>query len=78
MTSMIRAALDGKVEPARDQHRALRPLFEALFFESNPIPVKAALAMADRLQENYRLPLCKMGGETRERLQGVLEKGGWL
>ncbi len=78
MVTMVRAALNGEVAEARAAHGRMRPLFEALFFESNPIPVKAALAMAGRIQEHYRLPLCEMGAGSRSRLETVLTAGGWL
>jgi 4-hydroxy-tetrahydrodipicolinate synthase len=78
MKAMVRAALDGEVAEARSTHNRLRPLFEALFYEANPIPVKAALAMAGRIQEAYRLPLCEMGRESRSRLEEALRRGGWL
>jgi 4-hydroxy-tetrahydrodipicolinate synthase len=53
-------------------HAELQPLNQAMFFESNPIPVKTALAMMGRCEEEWRLPLCAMAKETRERLAGVL------
>jgi 4-hydroxy-tetrahydrodipicolinate synthase len=76
-TSMIHAALRGEVESARAEHSALRPLFSALFWEANPIPVKAALAMMGWVEENYRLPLCPMG-QRRTELEGLLRSQGWL
>ncbi|MEZ4271609.1 MAG: 4-hydroxy-tetrahydrodipicolinate synthase [Myxococcota bacterium] len=78
MSEMMRYALQGKVSEARAEHNRLRPLFEALFWESNPIPVKAALVLQKRLQENYRLPLCEMNAELRTKLAEVLKVGGWL
>ncbi|MEE8408503.1 MAG: 4-hydroxy-tetrahydrodipicolinate synthase [Myxococcota bacterium] len=78
MVSMVHAALDGRVDATRKEHDRMRPLFEALFFEANPIPVKAALAMQKRIQEAYRLPLCEMATDTRARLETVLRCGGWL
>ena len=72
MSSMIRDAFAAKNESALLTHRSLRPLFEAMFFESNPIPVKAALAIRGRIGENYRLPLVKMSSISRERLEAVL------
>jgi 4-hydroxy-tetrahydrodipicolinate synthase len=78
MVAMVHAALDGKAESARTIHGRLRPLFAALFLEANPIPVKAALAMQQRIKEAYRLPLCEMGAEPRQQLEAVLREGGWL
>ena len=53
-------------------NRKLYPLMKANFLESNPIPVKAALALMGRISETYRLPLVNMGRENRDRLAGVL------
>ena len=78
MGAMIRAALGGENDRARELHNTLRPLFEALFIESNPIPVKAALAMQNRLQETYRLPLAAMQSDTRATVHRVMQEGGWL
>lgn len=78
MSSMMRAALSSKVSEAREEHNRLRPLFAALFIESNPIPVKAALAMQKRVQEHYRLPLCPMEAGNRAKLEQVLKAGGWV
>jgi 4-hydroxy-tetrahydrodipicolinate synthase len=78
MVTMIRAALAGEVEAARREHHRLRELFVALFLEANPIPVKAALAMQGRVQEVYRLPMCEMSAEPKEKLRQVLRAGGWL
>ncbi len=75
---MIDAALRGDVATARAEHDHMRELFTALFWESNPIPAKAALALQGRIQENFRLPLCEMSRELVPRLKAVLEHGGWL
>jgi 4-hydroxy-tetrahydrodipicolinate synthase len=78
MSGMMQAALAGNTIAARTTHRELRALFDALFIESNPIPVKAALAMMNRLQEIYRLPLCPMTPENRLQLDDALRRGGYL
>jgi 4-hydroxy-tetrahydrodipicolinate synthase len=78
MSQMMAAALGGDVRAARATHDEMRDLFSALFWESNPIPVKAALALQKRCAENYRLPLCEMSRELVPKLEGVLRAGGWL
>ena len=78
MVAMVHAASRGEVETARNHHDSLRPLFDALFIESNPIPIKTALAMAGQLEEHYRLPLCPISDGAREQLERVLKTGGWL
>ncbi len=75
---MIHWAQKGDVPNARRLHNALRPLFSALFWEANPIPVKAALAAMGHIQENYRLPLCEMSREPKAKLLGLLKDGGFL
>ena len=54
------------------------PLFEALFCETNPIPVKAALALLGRCGPEIRLPLTPLSQAPREALQGVLKDLGLL
>ncbi len=72
MTLLVRAALAGNYDKARRMHRRLLPLIQALFIESNPIPVKAALAALGRCQLAYRLPLVPPQPETQARLRQVL------
>ena len=77
-SDMMRAALLGQVGQAREIHNALRNIIAALFIESNPIPVKAALVLRGQIAENYRLPLCPMAQDTRQALEDVMRQDGWL
>lgn len=61
-------------DEARTIHYELEPLNAAMFLESNPIPVKAALAMMGFAREEYRLPLCRMSPANQERLATVLRQ----
>jgi 4-hydroxy-tetrahydrodipicolinate synthase len=72
-SDMVRHALGGKWEKARTAHFRLLPLMNANFLESNPIPVKAALAMMGLIQETLRLPLIPMTSGTRKNLQAALQ-----
>jgi 4-hydroxy-tetrahydrodipicolinate synthase len=72
MTEMTRAALNNDWTTARRLHRQFLPLMQANFIESNPLPVKAALAMMGRIEEVYRLPLCPMKKETRAKLEKIV------
>jgi 4-hydroxy-tetrahydrodipicolinate synthase len=72
VSQMVQFARDGNVTQARELHTALRELCRALFNESNPIPVKAALAWQNRLKEVYRLPLCEMSAHPKEQLLTAL------
>jgi 4-hydroxy-tetrahydrodipicolinate synthase len=72
MSEMTRAALSNDWKMARAIHRKYLPLMQANFIESNPIPVKAALAMMGRIEENYRLPLTPMKPENRAKLEKIV------
>ena len=78
MVALVAAALAGDFAQARRLHRRLLPLMQANFIESNPIPVKAALAMMGLIEENYRLPLAPMKPQNRAKLQAVLDAAGLL
>lgn len=72
VASLVHTALEGSWEAAQLLHNQYEKLFEALFIDTNPIPVKAALAMMGRIEEVYRLPLCPMDDGLKERLRKVL------
>jgi 4-hydroxy-tetrahydrodipicolinate synthase len=72
MSSMVREALAGNYAEAREIHFQLLGLMKANFIESNPIPVKAALAMMGLIEEHYRLPLVPLRDENRTRLREQL------
>jgi 4-hydroxy-tetrahydrodipicolinate synthase len=59
MARLVNAALAGDFAAARAEHQALLPLMLVNFIESNPIPVKAALAMLGLCEAVYRLPMCR-------------------
>ncbi len=75
---MTQAALGGDWKLARELHLRLFPLSRAMFIETNPIPVKEAMAMMGKLAPEYRLPLCRMSEGNRERLRAVLAQHGLL
>jgi 4-hydroxy-tetrahydrodipicolinate synthase len=78
LSLQYKAFQEGDKTLARQIHEELLPLHEALFFETNPIPVKAALADMEMILEEYRLPLVSMGVENRERLRQVLRSQGLI
>jgi len=78
MVELVRAARSGELAEARRLHLRLLPLFDALFCETNPIPVKAALALLGLVDDEIRLPLTPLGAANRERLQAVLKEQGIL
>jgi 4-hydroxy-tetrahydrodipicolinate synthase len=78
MAGLVKAFAEGRVEEARRLHFKLSPLFAALFYETNPIPVKEALGLMGRIDPELRLPLCPMGQDTREKLIGVLKEAALI
>jgi len=78
VSRMVRAFLEGRAAEARRLHARYYPLFKDLFIETNPIPVKAALAMMGLVAEEYRLPLVPMAPANRERLAATLRSCGIL
>src|SRR5882672_11937180 len=76
MAEMTRAALNNDWETARRIHRKYLPLMLANFIESNPLPVKAVLAMMGKMEEVYRLPMLPMRRDTRSKLQKVATEVG--
>ncbi len=76
MSQMVEAAERGDFAAARQVHARLLPLLLANFSESNPIPVKAAMAQMGLLEEHYRLPMVPPKPETREKLARVLAAVG--
>ena len=75
---LTHAALDGDWKRARELHYRLFPLARAAFLETNPIPIKEAMAMAGMLEPEFRLPMCRMSDANRERLRAVLKPYGLL
>ena len=78
MAEMTRAALNNDWETARRIHRKYLPLMLANFIESNPLPVKAVLAMMGKMEEVYRLPMLPMRRDTRSKLQKVAAEAGLI
>ena len=72
MSHMVELALSGEWEKARELHYKLLPLMDANFIESSPGPVKAALAMMNLIEENFRLPLVPVQEKTRTHMRRVL------
>ena len=75
---MTHAALEGDWKRARDLFHRLFPLCRAMFIETNPIPVKEAMAMLGMIAPEFRLPLCRLADANRERLKTVLQQFGLL
>jgi len=76
MAELTRAALNNDWTKARELYHKYLALMQANFIESNPIPVKAVLAMMGRIEENYRLPMCKMQPALRTKLESIARECG--
>ena len=75
---MVRAFASGRPAAALKLHDKYARLFKDLFIETNPVPIKAALAMQGRIKEEYRLPLVPMNSKNREMLKATLKSCGLL
>jgi 4-hydroxy-tetrahydrodipicolinate synthase len=76
MAKMVEAAERGDFTAARDAHKRLTRLMLVNFIESNPIPVKAAMAMLGLLEESYRLPMVPPSQASRTRIAEALAELG--
>jgi 4-hydroxy-tetrahydrodipicolinate synthase len=74
MKDLTHTALRGDWDRARKLHYELLPLFKAIFLETNPIPIKATMAMKGFVEEVYRLPMCQMSGENKKILTEILKQ----
>ena len=75
---MVRAFLAGRLAEAQKLHARYYPLFKDLFIETNPVPVKAALALQGKIEEELRLPLVPLSPGNRETLKATLKACGLL
>jgi 4-hydroxy-tetrahydrodipicolinate synthase len=78
VAQMVAAFQRGQIRKAAQLHAKLYPLFKDLFIETNPVPVKAALAMLGLIAEEYRLPLVPMSTVNRAKLRATLKGCGVL
>jgi len=76
LKEMLDAFFAGDIQLARRLNATLYPLFRDLFVETNPIPIKAAMAARGMIQEEYRLPLCPMSEKNRAQLLKSMETAG--
>ena len=73
VSQMVTACQEARWQDALEGHNQLFPLFQGLLsLDTNPIPVKAALALMGMIEETYRLPMCALSAEARETLRGIL------
>jgi len=78
MSAMIDAFEAGDLERARELHYRMSPIVEGCFLETNPIPVKTALAMMGKITLELRLPLYKMADATYQKLTKIMTDYGLI
>ncbi|MFH1645674.1 MAG: 4-hydroxy-tetrahydrodipicolinate synthase [Candidatus Omnitrophota bacterium] len=75
---MVSAFRKGDIEKARELHYKLSPLVDAMFIETNPIPVKTAMGMMGMIEPSLRLPMCEMLPENKAKLEKALKDYGLI
>ncbi len=78
MSALVDAFAAGDLQKARTLHYRMSPLIDALFIETNPIPVKAALSLMGKIDYELRLPLCRMSPKNEETLKTVMQTYGLI
>ncbi|MDF7801553.1 4-hydroxy-tetrahydrodipicolinate synthase [Pontiellaceae bacterium B1224] len=78
VVALVSAALNGAFDEAQLLHDKYAQLFEDIFIDTNPIPIKAAMAMKGMILETYRLPMCSTTDEKKAVLRASLEAAGVL
>ncbi len=78
MAGLTDAFMAGDLKKARELHHKMAKLIDALFIETNPVPVKAALAMMGKIQYEVRLPLCKMSDANYDKLKKAVKDYGLI
>ena len=78
MNDMIISYLDGDHSHARELHYKLMPLARAMFFETNPVPAKAALGLMKKIKPEVRLPQAPMSAENLKKLKKVMKDYGLI
>ncbi len=78
MAALVDAFAAGDLQKAKNLHYRMAPLVDSLFIETNPTPVKAALAMMGKIEYEVRLPLTKMSEANYEKLRKIMINYGLL
>ncbi|NOZ58782.1 MAG: 4-hydroxy-tetrahydrodipicolinate synthase [Euryarchaeota archaeon] len=76
MQRFVELGLRGEFAAMEREHLALRELFDVLFIDTNPIPIKEAMSLAGMPAGGFRLPLCETSEEKRERIREVIRRLG--
>ncbi len=76
MVEFVNICLNGNMEEARKMHYNLLPIFQGMFIETNPIPVKTAMFLKGMMKEVFRSPMCPMDTANKEKLTSILKAAG--
>ena len=76
--AMCNEFFSGNLKKAKEFHYKMRPLNDAMFYETNPIPVKTALSLMGKVSGEMRLPLYQMSEKNLERLKSVMKGYGLI
>lgn len=74
VAGLVEAFNGGDINKSRKMHLKMLPLFEAMFYETNPIPVKTSMNLMGMISDEIRLPLCKMSEENLKKLKTTLKE----
>jgi len=74
VAGLVEAFNKGDINKSRKMHLKMFPLFEAMFYETNPIPVKTSMNLMGMISDDIRLPLCKMSEENLKKLKTTLKE----
>jgi len=74
VAGLVEAFNGGDIKKAREIHLKMLPFFGAMFYETNPIPVKTSMNLMGMISEEIRLPLCKMSDENLKKLKTTLKE----
>jgi 4-hydroxy-tetrahydrodipicolinate synthase len=75
---LVKAWEEGRIDEAKGLFYKLLPLCQAMFFETNPIPVKTSLGLMGKMQDDMRLPMCPMAPANLEKLKKALSEYGLI
>lgn len=78
MAALCKAWNEGDIQTAQRLHYEMQPLNRAMFIESNPIPVKTALALQGKMDTDFRLPMVPLAEENLEKLKAIMVDAGLL
>lgn len=78
VSELVKNFIEGNFAKAQELHYKLLPLVKAMFIETNPIPVKTAMAIIGMCSEEFRLPMCSMEAENKIKLKAALKNYGLI